>query len=32
LIKRDTTERFTTALEAQPQGYKHFLTLLFDNP
>jgi len=32
LIKTDTTERFTTALEAELQGYGHFLTLLFANP
>jgi len=25
LIKIDTTESFTTALEAEPQGYRHFL-------
>jgi len=25
LIKIDKTERFTTALEAEPQGYRHFL-------
>jgi len=29
LIKTDKTERFTTALEVESQGYRHFLTECF---
>jgi len=28
LIKTDKTERFTTALEAEPQGYRDFLNII----
>jgi len=28
LIKTDTIERLTTALEAEPQGYRHFLNTI----
>jgi len=28
LIKTDTTERFITALEVEPQGYRHFLNTI----
>jgi len=31
LIKTDKTERFTTALEAESQGYRHFLNRTFCN-
>jgi len=31
LIKTDTTERLIASLEAEPQGYRHFITLLFAN-
>jgi len=31
LAKTDKTERFTTTLEAEPQGYRHFLNRTFHN-
>jgi len=31
-MKIDTTERFITALEEEPQGYRHFLNTLVPSP
>jgi len=28
LVRTDTTERFITALEVEPQGYSHFLNTI----
>jgi len=32
LIKTERTERFTTALGAEPQGYRHVLNIIYCKP